>query len=162
VQPGQGLFDIHPDPYRIALARARADLESVRGSVKASVAGVAAARASLAAAQANHDMAQRDAVRLEKLYERTPEPFRCAASRPAQATREEARSKVHSAQADLRKAQEAAGESGDDNARLRSAVGAVEKAELDLSRTRVLAPARGVSPTCAPMSVTSRSPARPS
>ena len=39
VQPGQPLFDIDPQPYRIALARARADLESVRSSVKGSVAG---------------------------------------------------------------------------------------------------------------------------
>jgi len=46
--------------------------------------------------------------------------------------------------ADLRKAQEAAGESGDNNAQLRSARAAVEKAELDLARTQVVAPARGV------------------
>ena len=144
VQPGQRLFDIHPEPYRIALARARADLESVRGSVKASVAGVASARASLAAAEANHDMAQRDASRLEKLYEEDPGAISVRRLETAQSTRDESRSKVHRAQADLRKAQEAAGESGEGNSELRSALAAVEKAELDLARTRVLAPARGV------------------
>ena len=61
----------------------------------------------------------------------------------AQSTREEARSKERRAEADLRKALEAAGESGDDNAQLRSARAAVQKAELDLARTRVLSPARG-------------------
>ena len=144
VKPGQPLFDIHPEPYQIALARARADLQSVRSSIKGSVAGVDAARASLAAARANRDMAERDASRLEKLYQEDAGAISVRRLETAQATREEARSKVHKAQADLRKAQEAAGESGDDNAQLRSAVGAVEKAELDLSRTRVFAPARGV------------------
>jgi multidrug resistance efflux pump len=144
VQPGQRLFDIQPEPYRIALARARADLDSVRGSVKASAAGVASARASLAAAEANHGMAQRDASRLEKLYEEDSGAISVRRLETAQSTRDEARSKVQRAQADLRKAQEAAGESGDGNSELRNAVGAVEKAELDLARTRVLAPGRGM------------------
>ena len=62
----------------------------------------------------------------------------------AQSTREESRSKVARAEADLRKAEEAAGDPGENNAQLRSASTAVEKAELDLARTRVLAPARGL------------------
>jgi multidrug resistance efflux pump len=144
VQPGQPLFDIHPEPYQIALDRARADLQTVRSSVKGSAAGVDSARAALAAARANSDMAERDASRLEKLYQEDSGAISVRRLETAQATRDEARSKVHRAQADLRKAQEAAGESGDENAELRSAVGAVEKAKLDLSRTRVLAPARGV------------------
>ena len=144
VQPGQPLFDIDPQPYRIALERARADLESVRSSVKGSVAGVEAARASLAVSEASRDMAERDASRLEKLHDEDPGAISVRRLEIAQATRDEARSKVRRARADLRKAQEAAGEAGDDNAQLRSAVAAVEKAELDLARTRVVAPARGV------------------
>ena len=144
VQPGQRLFDIHPEPYQIALARARADLENVRGSVKASNAGVESARASLAAAVASHEMARRDAVRLEKLHEEDAGAISVRRLETAQSTRDESLSKVHRAQADLRKAQEAAGGSGDENAQLRSAVAAIEKAELDLARTHVVAPARGV------------------
>jgi multidrug resistance efflux pump len=144
VQPGQPLFDIDPQPYRIALVRARADLESVRSSVKGSVAGVEAARASLEVSEASRNMAERDASRLEKLYEEDPGAISVRRLEIAQATRDEARSKVSRARADLRKAQEAAGEAGDDNAQLRSAVAAVEKAELDLARTRIVAPARGV------------------
>ena len=98
----------------------------------------------MAVAEAGRDMAERDASRLEKLYEEDPGAISVRRLEIAQSTRDEARSKVHRAQADLRKAQEAAGEAGDDNAQLRSAVAAVEKAELDLARTRVLAPARGV------------------
>ena len=144
VQPGQPLFDLDPQPYRIALTRSRADLESVRSSVKGSVAAVESARASVAVAEAGRDIAERDASRLEKLHEEDPGAISVRRLEVAQSTRDEARSKVRRAQADLRKAQEAAGETGDDNAQLRSAVAAVEKAELDLARTRVLAPARGV------------------
>ena len=144
VQLGQPLFDIDPQPYRIALARARADLESVRGSVLGAAAGVDAARASLTVSEASRDMAERDAGRLEKLHEEDPGAISVRRLEIAQATRDEARAKVSRARADLRKAQEAAGEKGDDNTQVRSAVAAVEKAELDLARTRVVAPARGV------------------
>ena len=144
VQSGQPLFDIDPKPYEIALKRARADYESMRGSVRGSAAGVEAARASLAAAEANRDMAERDASRLEKLYQEDPGAISVRRLEIAQATREEARSKTWRAKADLRKAQEVAGDAGDNNTQLQSALAAVEKAELDLSRTRVLAPARGM------------------
>ncbi|MBO9516158.1 MAG: HlyD family secretion protein [Variovorax sp.] len=144
VSPGQPLFDIDPDPFRIAQRRARADHESIRRSVLGSAAGVDAARASLAAAEAGRDMAERDAGRQERLHAEDPGAISMRRLEIAQATREEARAKVRRAEADLRKAQEAAGGSGDDNAQLQSARAAVEKADLDLSRTRVVAPARGM------------------
>lgn len=143
VQPGQSLFDIDPDQYEIALQRARSDYESVRHSVNASAAGVDAARAALHAAEASRDTAEKDASRQERLYAEDPGAISVRRLEIAQSTREEARSKARRAEADLRKALEAAGESGDDNAQLRSARAAVQKAELDLAHTRVLAPARG-------------------
>jgi multidrug resistance efflux pump len=144
VQRGQPLFDIDPSQYQIALQRSRADYESVRRSVNASAATVEAARASLQAAQANHVKADKDAIRHETLYAEDPGAISVRRLEVAQATRVEARSKEKAAEADLRKAQEAAGDSGDDNAQLMSARSAIEKAELDLARTRVVAPARGV------------------
>ncbi len=144
VHPAQPLFDIDPSQYRIALERSRSDYESMRRSVNASAATVEAARASLQAAQANHVKAAKDATRHERLYAEDPGAIAVRRLEVAQATRVEAGSKEKAAEADLRKAQEAAGESGDKNAQLRSARAAIEKAELDLSRTRVLAPARGL------------------
>ena len=144
VQPGQPLFDIDARPYEIALQAARADYESVRSSVNASSAAVDAAHASLQAAIANRDMAERDARRQEHLYAEDPGAISVRRLEIAQSTREEARSKVHRAEADLRQAQEAAGDTGDNNTQLQSARAAVDKAELDLSRTRVFAPARGI------------------
>jgi multidrug resistance efflux pump len=143
VQPGQPLFDIDPEQYRIALQRSRSDFESVRSSVNASLATVEAARASLQAAEANQVKAEKDAARHEALYAEDPGAISVRRLEVAQATGVEARSRAKAAEADLRKAQEAAGEAGDANAQLRSARSAVEKAELDLARTKVVAPARG-------------------
>ena len=144
VQAGQPLFDIDPSQYRIALQRSRSDYESVQRSVNASAATVEAARASLQAAQANHVKADKDATRQETLYAEDPGAISVRRLEVAQATRIQARSQEKAAEADLRKAQEAAGEGGDNNAQLRSARSAIEKAELDLARTQVVAPGRGV------------------
>jgi multidrug resistance efflux pump len=144
VEVGQALFAVDPEQYQIAVQRARSDYESVRRSVNAAAAGVEAARASLAAARENYAMAARDASRQERLHQEDPGAISVRRLEIAQSTREEARSKVSRAEADLRKAQEAAGDTGEANAQLRSARSAVEKAELDLARTNVVAPARGL------------------
>ena len=143
VQPGQALFEIDPGQYEIALQRSRADYDSIGRSVNASVAAVDAARASLQAAEANRQMAEKDASRQERLHEEDPGAISVRRLEIAQSTREEARAKEKRAEADLRKAQESAGDSGDNNAQVRSARAAVEKAELDLAKTRVIAPAQG-------------------
>jgi multidrug resistance efflux pump len=143
VESGQPLFDVDPDQYRIALERARSDYESMRRSVNASAASVEAARASLLAARENFAMAQRDAGRQERLHAEDSGAISVRRLEIAQSTRDEARSKVSRAEADLRKAEESAGDSGEANAQLRSARAAVEKAELDLARTKVASPARG-------------------
>jgi multidrug resistance efflux pump len=143
VESGQALFEIDPEQYRIALQRAQSDYESVRRSVNASVAAVEAAGASLRAAQAGLAMAEKDASRQERLYADDPGAISVRRLEIAQATRDEARSQVRRAEADLRKAEESAGDSGENNAQLRSARAAVEKAELDLARTRVISPGRG-------------------
>jgi multidrug resistance efflux pump len=144
VQPGQPLFDIDPKPYEIALQRARADYATVRGSVAAGAAGVDAARAALTAAEANRTMTEHDAERQEKLYKDDPGAISVRRLEIAQSNRDEARAKAQRAAADLRKAQETAGDAGDANTQLQSARAAVEKAELDLARTHVIAPSRGV------------------
>ena len=144
VQPGQPLFDIDADQYEIALQGSRADYDAITRSVNASVAAVDAARAALLAAEANRQMAEKDASRQERLHEEDPGAISVRRLEIAQSTREEARAKAKRAEADLRKAQESAGERGDDNAQLRSARAAVEKAALDRARTKIIAPARGI------------------
>jgi multidrug resistance efflux pump len=143
VQPGQPLFDIDPTQYRIALERSRSDYESVRLSVNASTASVQAARASLQAAVASRIYAQQDAKRLEQIHAEDPGALSVRRVESAQTNRLTAQSQEKKAEADLRRAQETAGELGEKNAQLLSARAAVEKAELDLKRTQVVAPARG-------------------
>jgi len=143
VEPGQPLFEVDPEQYDIALQRARSDYESIRRSVNASVAAVEAARASLRASQAGFAMAEKDASRQERLHAEDPGAISVRRLEIAQSTREEARSQVRKAEADLRKAEESAGDRGDGNAQLQSARAAVEKAQLDFERTKVVSPARG-------------------
>jgi multidrug resistance efflux pump len=143
VKRGQPLFDIDPTQYRIALQRSRSDYESVRLSVDASTAAVEAARASVQAAMANQVYAEQDATRLEQIYKEDPGALSVRRVENAQANRIKARSQVEAAKADLRRAQDIAGEKGEENAQRLSARAAIEKAELDLKRTAVVAPAGG-------------------
>ena len=143
VQRGQPLFDIDPTQYRITLQRSRSDYESIRLSVNASTAAVAAARASLKAAVANRVYAQQDATRMEQIYAQDPGAVSLRRVQSAQANRTKAESQEKAAEADLQRALETAGEAGEKNAQLLSARAAIEKAELDLKRTEVLAPAQG-------------------
>src|ERR1700722_919635 len=72
VAAGAPLFEVDPEHYRIAVDRARADLESMRRQVGASTAGIDSARASLRAAQANELKARQDSERLERLFQEDP------------------------------------------------------------------------------------------
>ncbi|MFL6716545.1 MAG: HlyD family secretion protein [Burkholderiaceae bacterium] len=144
VQSGQPLLDIDPAPYRITLQRSRSDYESVRRSVTGSESSVEAARAAVQAAKATQVYAQQEVTRLEQIFAEDPGALSIRRVQDAQANRIKAISQVKAAEADLRRAQEAAGERGENNAQLISARSAIEKAELDLKRTNVVAPARGL------------------
>ena len=143
VQRGQPLLDIDPTQYKIALQRSRSDYEATRLSVGASTASVESAKAAVQAAIANSVFAQQDATRLEQIHKEDPGAISLRRVESAQSNRIKARSQVEAAKADLVRAQETAGERGENNAQLLSARAAIEKAELDLKRTAVVAPARG-------------------
>jgi multidrug resistance efflux pump len=143
VRRGQPLLEIDPLQYRIALQRSRSDYESVRRSVNAAAAAVVAAAAALEAAKANRVYAEQDALRLEQIFAKDRGAISIGRVQNARTKRITAQSQQKAALADLRRAQEAAGESGANNSQLISARSAVEKAELDLRRTVLIAPARG-------------------
>ena len=144
VQKGQPLFEIDPTPYRIAAERSRSDYETVRRSISGANSAVDAAKAAVQAAVAGEVYARQDAMRLEQIYKEDSGAISLRRVQNAQANLLKAVSGVKAAEADLRRAEEAAGEKGERNAQLLSARSAVEKAELDLKRTVVVAPARGV------------------
>jgi multidrug resistance efflux pump len=143
VKAGQPLFDIDPTQYRIALQRSTSDYESVRLSVTGSNASVEAGKASVQSAKAGYVYAQQDADRLEQIYKEDPGALSLRRVQNAQANRVKARSQVAAAEADLLRAIAAAGDAGEKNAQLASARAAIEKAELDLKRTQVVAPSGG-------------------
>ena len=60
VAAGQPLFQVDPSQYRIALEKARSDLENARRQVGAGNAAVESARANLRAAVANEQKAEKD------------------------------------------------------------------------------------------------------
>ncbi len=132
------------EQYRIALARAEADLDTVRRQIGASTAGIDSAQAALVAAQANERKARQDAERLKRLIDEDPGTVSVRRLEGAQATRDQAISQVAAARAEVVRAREQQGGAQEDNAQLRSAAANVEKARLDLARTVVRADANGL------------------
>ena len=144
VNAGALLFEVDPEHYRIVADRARADLESMRRQIGASTAGIDSARASLRAAQANEVKARQDNDRLGRLYQEDPGTISLRRIELARASLEQAISQVAAARAEVQRAREQEGGSEEDNAKLQSAATALEKAELDLSNTRVRARSAGL------------------
>ncbi|CAN7403907.1 p-hydroxybenzoic acid efflux pump subunit AaeA [compost metagenome] len=144
VAAGTVLFEVDPQHYKIAVDRARADLESTRRQIGASTAGIESAQASLRAARANELKARQDSNRLERLYSDDPGTISLRRLEVARASLEQAVSQVAAAKAEVQRAREQQGGSEEENAKLRSAATALEKAELDLANTQVRARAAGL------------------
>lgn len=144
VDKGQPLFEIDKVDYEIALRRAQSDLQNTQGQVGAGSAGIESARANLRAAQANKLKAEQDSNRQERLYKQDPGTISVRRLEVARASLEQARAQVSGAEAEVQRAIEQKGGDDDDNAQLKTALSAVEKAQLDLDNTTVRASSRGV------------------
>jgi multidrug resistance efflux pump len=144
VKAGEVLFEVDQQSYQIAVDRARADLESTRRQIGASTAAIASAQASLRAAQANELKARQDNQRLEGLYREDRGTISVRLLEVSRATLEQAVSQVAGARAEVQRAREQEGGSEEENAQLRSAATALEKARLDLANTQVRARSAGL------------------
>nr|WP_245266099.1 HlyD family secretion protein [Mesorhizobium sp. L103C119B0] len=142
VQPGQMLFRIDPQQYQLAVTEAEAKLAKVGQSIGASTASVDAVQARLVQAQAVRDNVQEQANRAMELVRRGV--YSKAKYDEAKAAVDQANAAVVAAEADLKRAQEELGPSGADNPQLKEALATLQRAQLDLLRTTVLAPAEGV------------------
>lgn len=145
VEVGQKLFQIDPAQYEIALQKAQSDLQSARRQIDSGSAAVDAARANLVAAEANQVKAEKDTARLERLFASDPGTISMRRLEGSRASKDQARAKVSGAIAQIEQAIEQKG--GDDdtnNGIIKSAQTAVDKAELDLSRTIVRASTKGL------------------
>lgn len=142
VQPGQMLFRIDPQQYQLAVTEAEAKLAKIGQSIGASTASVDAVQARLVQAQAVRDNVQEQANRAMELVRRGV--YSKAKYDEAKAAVDQANAAVVAAEADLKRAQEELGPSGAENPQLKEALATLQRAQLDLLRTTVLAPAEGV------------------
>jgi multidrug resistance efflux pump len=145
VKAGQRLFEIDPSQYEIALKKAQSDLVNARSQVDAGSAAVESARANLRAALANELKAEQDYNRLSRLHREDPGTISVRRLEVSRASLDQARAQVVAREADIQRAiEQKGGDDDENNAILKAAQSAVEKAQLDLDNTVVEAASRGV------------------
>lgn len=144
VKAGQELFQIDPVRYRLAVQTAEADLQTARQSMGASSANVAATQASLVSAKANLVRSEKDAVRLQKIKDEDPGAISQRRIEQAVASLAAARGQLDAAKANVEKAVQDLGQTGEQNSRILQAQSALAQAQVNLDRTIVRAPEDGL------------------
>jgi multidrug resistance efflux pump len=141
VEPGDVLLRIDPTDYELAVEAAEAALELAGQEIGAGTATVTTAQAKLVEAITNLDHAKTQSARVFELEKKNV--MSKAEGDKARAVVKQAEAQVDSARAELEKARQALGVEGEANPRIRSAIADLKKAQLDLSRTTIVAPSRG-------------------
>lgn len=144
VETGELLFQVDRERYALAVETAEANLQSARQATGASTASIDAAEARRVSAQANLLRAEQDVVRLRRIKREDPGAISDRRVELAEASFTAAQAALEAASADLERARQDLGETGEANYRILQARAGLEQAELDLVRTSVLAPDRGV------------------
>ncbi|MGI9342074.1 MAG: HlyD family secretion protein [Gammaproteobacteria bacterium] len=144
VQEGDVLLTLDDSKYRLAVTRARADLEAAGQEFGASSAGVESATAGVVAARVELVRAEKDFSRMERIRAEEPGAISQRRLDMAQSTLTAAQSRVAAAQSELERARQSRGREGADNSRIQAARAALNQAELELDWTRVRAPAGGL------------------
>lgn len=141
VQEGQPLFDIDPTPFRLAVAKAQADLKATLQQVDADNQAVNAAQAIVTERTAQLANAQKTANRYNSLI--AEKLVSQAAADQANEALSVAKAELEAAQKQLQQAIAKRGEPNDDNAAIQAARATLAQAELDLQHTHVIAKATG-------------------
>ncbi len=141
VSAGQMLFTIDDTATTIALQKAQANLDDTKQQIQADTMAVQSAKAIVAQRKAELIDATADAYRTTTLAK---EQYESKSARDmAIKDLHVAQAAYHAAQAQLEQAQQTRGTIGKKNAKLRAAQTAVANAKLNLSYTKVVAPAAG-------------------
>lgn len=143
VVPGQVLVRLDTTQYQIAVRSARATLDNAFQQLGVQSAAVQSSAARLAGARAQESITRRDYERIQQISERNVNALAQADLDRSQSALSQAEAQASSAEAELRRAQAALGVEGSGNPTVRSAMAALEQAELNLARTVVRAPSRG-------------------
>lgn len=144
VSAGDLLFEVDRNRYELAVETAQVNLQTARQATGASTASVDAAAANVESARAARVRAEQDASRLRRIKEEDPGAISDRRLEQAEASLAVARSQLSAAEAGLEKARQDLGETGDQNSRILEAQTALAQAELDLARTRIIAPDDGI------------------
>ncbi len=144
VSAGDLLFAIDRDRYALAVETAEVRLQTARQATGASTAGVDAAAANVDSVRAALVRAEQDAMRLRRIKEEDPGAISDRRLEQAEASLAVSQSQLAAAEASLEKARQDLGDTGDQNTRILEAQTALAQAQLDLERTRILAPDDGI------------------
>lgn len=144
VEAGQKLFQIDTERYENAVQNAQATLDQAYQGQGAASANVDAARASLSSAQASMNQSRLDAERMHRIREQDPGAISQRRLESAEASLKSSQGRVAAAEASLQAAIEQLGKPGDQNAAIQQARVALNNALLDLERSTVRAPEKGV------------------
>ena len=141
VQQGDVLLKIDPSDYQLAVDNAETNLELAGQDIGAGTANVSTAQAKVVEAVANLDHLKAQAKRVIELEEK--QIYSVARGDKARAAVVKAEAQLESAKSELEKAKQALGVNGNQNPKIRSAIAKLKKAQIDLSRTTILAPSHG-------------------
>jgi membrane fusion protein (multidrug efflux system) len=141
VRAGDLLFEIDPQPYRLALEKAQAQLHLAEQSVSQQSAAVDAAQAQVRQREAELRNAQSNDARTQRLVRQGFLSKQGAETARTQLAT--AQAALQAARANLEQAKSALGATGSNNASVQAAQAAVNQARLDLQHTRVAAPTDG-------------------
>jgi multidrug resistance efflux pump len=143
VKSGDTLFQIDRRPFLLAVEIAEANVDNAAQSVASKTASVKSAAGRLGIARAQLDRAQRDWNRVQLVLEENPGALSQADKDQSETALSQATEQVASAEADLERAEQNLGVSGELNPQFIAAVKALEQAQLDLAYTSIIASSDG-------------------
>lgn len=144
VNAGDTLFQLDKRPFEIAIQIAEAEIDNSTQSVAAGSASVKSSAGKLGVAKAQLDRAQRNWDRVQRVMKENEGALSEADKDQSETALLQAVEQVASAEASLERAKQSLGESGPDNPKIRRAIQHLEKAQLDLEFSTVIAPTDGV------------------
>jgi len=141
VKAGDVLFRIDPSDYELAVETAEAALELAGQEIGAGMATVVTAQAQVVVAETNVEHVKAQSARVFEMEVKNV--LSHSDGDKARAAIKQSKAELVSAEANLDKAKQALGAEGNKNPRIRSAMAQLKKAQLDLSRTIMVAPGDG-------------------
>ncbi|MGF1761485.1 HlyD family secretion protein [Photobacterium sagamiensis] len=141
VEPGGVLVKIDPADYELAVQEANQGLVKAGKNVGVQTASVSSAQAKLTNALANQTHVRTQSIRILAMAKKGIVPK--AEADKTRASLANAKAQVESAEAGLQQARKQLGSTGNENSDVKSALLKLQKAQIDLERTVIRAPAIG-------------------